>query len=97
MVVVGREEQEDRQFKALADHNRRTIVEIVFRKPGITLQELCAEFPMSRFAVMKHINILEDAGLIASTKRSIYRVFSFVPHSTASLVESWFSQFNREE
>ncbi len=39
---------------------------------------------MSRFAVMKHISILEEAGFIQSEKRSIYRVF---------FVESWFSQF----
>ncbi|MCG8478413.1 MAG: helix-turn-helix domain-containing protein [Spirochaetales bacterium] len=97
MGVTEREERDDLRFKALADHNRRAIVETVYRRPGITLQELCAEFPISRFAVMKHINILEDAGFIASEKRSIYRVFWFVPGSMKSLLESWFSQFIEEE
>ncbi len=94
---MGVAERDDLQFKALADHNRRAIVEIVYRRPGITLQELCAEFPISRFAVMKHINILEDAGFIESEKRSIYRVFSFVPGSTTSFARSWFSQFTEGE
>ena len=96
MGVTDREERDGLQFRALADHNRRTIVEIVHRQPGITLQELCAEFPTSRFAVMKHINILEDAGFIRSEKRSIYRVLSFVPGSTDGLVASWFRRFSEE-
>lgn len=95
MVVTQLDERNDLQFKALADHNRRTIIEIVHARPGITLQELCAEFPVSRFAVMKHINILEDAGFIISEKQSIYRVFSFVPGSTNQLVEAWFSRFTK--
>ena len=87
------DEGRDLAFKALSDHNRRTLIEIIHAKPGITLQELCAAFAMSRFAVMKHINILEDAGFIASEKQSIYRVFSFVPGSTDRIVQSWFSRF----
>ncbi|MFP4511299.1 MAG: ArsR/SmtB family transcription factor [Spirochaetaceae bacterium] len=54
----------DRVFKALGDTNRRRILEILTSTPGATVQEICSQFPTSRFAVMKHLNILETAGLI---------------------------------
>lgn len=90
-------EQQDLQFKALADHNRRAILEIVHRQPGITLQELSAQFPVSRFATMKHINILEDAGFLQSQKRSIYRVFTLRPGALRAFAATWFAQFEQQE
>ena len=83
------EDEVDARFKALADHNRRTIITMVHRRPGITMQEISAAFAISRFAVMNHINLVERAGLIRSEKESIYRHFYPVPGSTAELFESW--------
>ena len=54
----------DAVFKALADPTRRTILDLL--KPGPrTTGQLCGAFPdLSRFAVMKHLGILADAGLV---------------------------------
>src|SRR6476660_5323729 len=55
-------------FKALADHHRRHLLDSLAQNDGQTLSELCAHVPMSRFGVMKHLGILEEAGLITTRK-----------------------------
>ena len=55
-------------FKALADHHRRHLLDSLAQTDGQTLTELCAHMPMTRFGVMKHLDILEDAGLITTRK-----------------------------
>lgn len=55
-------------FKALADHHRRHLLDSLAQNDGQTLSELCARLPMSRFGVMKHLGILEEAGLITTRK-----------------------------
>jgi uncharacterized protein YndB with AHSA1/START domain len=56
-------------FRALADANRRVLLDRLFERDGQTLGELCEALPaMTRFGVMKHLGILEGAGLI-STRR----------------------------
>ncbi len=49
---------------ALSDPLRRRVLEAVAAKPDATVSEICAGFEVSRFAVMRHLNVLEDAGLI---------------------------------
>ncbi len=51
-------------FKALADPVRRRILDIVRNKPAINVNELSAHFEISRFAIRKHVLVLEKAGLI---------------------------------
>jgi DNA-binding transcriptional ArsR family regulator len=60
---------DDRVFKALADPTRRSLLDRLFERDGRTLTELEAEAQMSRFGVMKHLRVLEDAGLVV-TRRS---------------------------
>jgi DNA-binding transcriptional ArsR family regulator len=57
-------------FKALADPSRRFLLDLLFERDGRTLSELEAELPeMTRFGVMKHLRVLEDADLVV-TRRS---------------------------
>lgn len=51
-------------FFALSDPTRRQIVERVAREPGLTVTAICDGFPVSRFAVMRHLNVLEEAGVL---------------------------------
>jgi DNA-binding transcriptional ArsR family regulator len=60
---------DDRVFKALADPTRRSLLDRLFERDGRTLTELEAGAEMSRFGVMKHLRVLEDAGLVV-TRRS---------------------------
>src|SRR5689334_13113777 len=56
-------------FKALADPSRRYLLDLLFAREGRTLTELESELSMTRFGVMKHLKVLEEAGLVV-TKRS---------------------------
>ena len=52
----------DEVFKALADPTRRELLDELFREDGQTLGMLEERFSMSRFGVMKHLKVLEEAG-----------------------------------
>ncbi|HEX5094562.1 MAG TPA: helix-turn-helix domain-containing protein, partial [Acidimicrobiia bacterium] len=59
----------DDVFRALADPTRRSLLDELFREDGQTLHALEAKFEMTRFGVMKHLKVLEDAGLVVTKKR----------------------------
>jgi uncharacterized protein YndB with AHSA1/START domain len=59
----------DEVFRALADPTRRGLLDELHREDGQTLSALEARVPMSRFGVMKHLRVLEDAGLIVTRRR----------------------------
>ena len=54
---------DDRVFKAMADRTRRFLLDLLFARDGRTLTELESELEMTRFGVMKHLRVLEGAGL----------------------------------
>jgi len=59
----------DEVFKALADPTRRSLLDELFREDGQTLSALEQRLPMTRFGVMKHLRVLEEAGLVTTRKR----------------------------
>ena len=59
----------DEVFRALADPTRRSLLDELFREDGQTLTALEERFPLTRFGVMKHLHLLEEAGLV-TTRRS---------------------------
>ena len=67
--VSDADTDEDRVFKALADPTRRLLLDLLFEREGRTLTELESEVEMTRFGIMKHLRVLEEAGLVV-TKRS---------------------------
>lgn len=58
----------DDVFKALADPTRRSLLDALFERDGQTLTALAERFDMTRFGVMKHLGVLEDAGLVVTRK-----------------------------
>ena len=60
---------DDRVFKALADPTRRFLLDLLFAREGQTLTELESAVEMTRYGVMKHLKVLEEAGLVI-TRRS---------------------------
>ena len=58
-----------RVFKALADPTRRFLLDRLFRRDGRTLTELASELDMTRFGVMKHVRVLEEAGLVVTRRQ----------------------------
>jgi DNA-binding transcriptional ArsR family regulator/uncharacterized protein YndB with AHSA1/START domain len=64
----GLEDDTARLWRALADPTRRRILDLLRERPRIT-GEIAAQFPVSRIAVMRHLEVLSQAGLITSRKR----------------------------
>jgi DNA-binding transcriptional ArsR family regulator len=59
----------DEVFRALADPTRRSLLDELFREDGQTLSALEARFDITRFGVMKHLKVLEEAGLVVTRRR----------------------------
>ena len=59
---------EDLVFKALADTSRRFLLDLLHKRDGQTLSELEWELEMTRFGVMKHLKLLEEAGLVITRR-----------------------------
>lgn len=55
-------------FKALADRTRRFLLDRLFKRDGRPLTELASELEMTRFGVMKHLRLLEAAGLVVTRR-----------------------------
>lgn len=84
---------ENNIFKALADPSRRKLLDLLHASDGQTLNDLCVPLDMSRFGVMKHLNILEEAGLITTRKvgREKLHYLNAVP--IRQIYERWVSKF----
>ena len=61
-------DDDDLVFRALADPTRRLLLDRLFERDGRTLTELESELEMTRFGVMKHLRVLEDARLVTTRK-----------------------------
>src|SRR5258705_6660045 len=59
----------DAVFRALADPTRRSLLDELFKEDGQTLSALQQRLPMTRFGVMKHLKLLEQAGLVVTRRR----------------------------
>jgi predicted transcriptional regulator len=79
-------------FKAVADHHRRQLLDSLAQTDGQTLTELCAGMPMSRIGVMKHLDILEQAGLITTRKVGRERLH-FLRPTPLQDVALWLSNY----
>lgn len=81
-------------FKALADDTRRAILDALFTADGQTLTELTGRFPeMTRFGVMKHLAVLEDAGLVTTLKQGRTKRHFLNPVPIAEIANRWISKY----
>lgn len=80
-------------FKALADPNRRKLLDLLYASDGRTLNDLCAPLDMSRFGVMKHLHILEEAGLITTRRAGREKLHYLNAIPIRQLYERWVSKY----
>lgn len=80
-------------FKALADPSRRMLLDLLYEKDGRTLNELCAHLQMSRFGVMKHLRILEEAGLLTTRKAGREKYHYLNPAAIRRIHDRWVSKY----
>lgn len=88
-----RDDELDGVFKALADPTRRGILDRLRENPR-TVADLSGAFPaLSRFAVMKHLRVLEDAGLVKTRKDGRRRWKHLDPAPLRRMYERWVSPY----
>jgi uncharacterized protein YndB with AHSA1/START domain/DNA-binding transcriptional ArsR family regulator len=83
----------DEVFRALADPTRRSLLDELFREDGQTLSALEARFEMTRFGVMKHLRILEEAGLVVSRKAGREKQHFLNPVPIRLVHDRWVSKY----
>src|SRR4051794_13039587 len=83
----------DDVFKALADPTRRKLLDELFHEDGQTLGALEARLPMSRFGVMKHLKVLEEAGLVTTQRRGREKLHYLNPVPIRLVYERWVSKY----
>jgi DNA-binding transcriptional ArsR family regulator len=80
-------------FKALADPTRRLLLDRLFARDGRTLGELVAELEMTRFGVMKHLRVLEDAGLVVTRRSGREKLHFLNPVPIRLIHDRWIDKF----
>jgi uncharacterized protein YndB with AHSA1/START domain len=83
----------DDVFRALADPTRRSLLDELFREDGQTLTALEARLPMTRFGVMKHLRVLEHAGLVTTKRRGREKLHYLNPVPIRLVHDRWVSKY----
>src|SRR5579863_1441944 len=84
---------DDEVFRALADPTRRSLLDELFLNDGQTLSALESRLPMTRFGVMKHLRILEDAGLVLTRRRGREKLHFLNPVPIRLVHDRWVSKY----
>ncbi|MGA3057110.1 MAG: SRPBCC domain-containing protein [Candidatus Limnocylindrales bacterium] len=83
----------DEVFRALANPSRRLLLDRLFERDGQSLVELQAYLPMGRFGVMKHLRVLEDAGLVTTRKVGREKLHYLNPVPIRLVHDRWISRY----
>jgi uncharacterized protein YndB with AHSA1/START domain len=83
----------DEVFRALADPTRRSLLDELFAEDGQTLGALESRLPMTRFGVMKHLRVLEDAGLVVTKRRGREKLHFLNPVPIRLVHDRWVSKY----
>src|SRR5215207_10598702 len=83
----------DEVFKALADPTRRELLDELYERDGQSLSALEERLPMSRFGVMKHLKVLEEAGLVTTQKRGREKLHFLNPVPIRLVHDRWVSKY----
>ena len=84
---------DDRVFKALADPTRRHLLDRLFEREGRTLTELESELEMTRFGVMKHLRVLEEAGLVVTRRSGREKLHFLNPVPIQQIHHRWIDKY----
>ena len=80
-------------FKALADPTRRFLLDALYQRDGQTLTELETRLDMTRFGVMKHLRVLEDAGLVATRRSGREKLHFLNPVPIRLIHDRWIDKY----
>jgi DNA-binding transcriptional ArsR family regulator len=85
----------DLVFRALADRSRRKLLDALNASNAQTLTELCEHLDMTRQAVTQHLTVLENAGLVATSRRGREKLHFLNPVPLQQIYDRWISTFER--
>src|SRR2546425_8641429 len=83
----------DEVFRALAEPTRRSLLDELFKEDGQTLSALEQRLPMTRFGVMKHLKVLEEAGLVTTKRRGREKLHFLNPVPIRLVHDRWVSKY----
>jgi DNA-binding transcriptional ArsR family regulator len=83
----------DEVFRALADPTRRGLLDALLARDGQTLGELQQRLPMTRFGVMKHLRVLEKAGLVVTRRRGREKLHFLNPVPIRLIHDRWVGKY----
>src|SRR5580698_9754146 len=83
----------DEVFRALADPTRRSLLDELFKNDGQTLSALEERLPMTRFGVMKHLRVLEEAGLVVTKRKGREKLHYLNPVPIRLIHDRWVSKY----
>jgi DNA-binding transcriptional ArsR family regulator len=88
-------------FKALADPTRRFLLDLLFTRDGRTLTELVTEMEsrmeMTRFGVMKHLRVLEDADLLVTRRSGREKLHYLNPVPIRLIHDRWIDKYTERQ
>jgi DNA-binding transcriptional ArsR family regulator len=86
-------DDDDRVFRALADPTRRHLLDLLYERDGRTLTELESGLEMTRFGVMKHLRVLEEAGLVATRRSGREKLHFLSPVPIRLIHDRWIDKY----
>lgn len=84
----------DALLAALAHSGRRRMLDLLMAQPGLTVKALASHFEFSRIATIKHLKVLEEAGLLLSEREGRERHLFFNPVPIQLLHDRWTTQYS---
>jgi DNA-binding transcriptional ArsR family regulator len=88
---------DDHVFKALADPTRRFLLDLLFQRDGRTLKDLEGELEMTRFGVMKHLKVLEEATLVITHRSGREKLHFLNPVPIRLIHDRWIDKYRERE
>lgn len=88
---------DDLVFKALADPTRRHLLDLLFQRDGRTLTELESGLSMTRFGVMKHLRVLEQAGLVVTRRSGREKLHFLNPVPIRMIHDRWIDKYTERQ
>jgi len=88
---------DDGVFKALADRTRRLLLDRLFERDARTLTELESDLEMTRFGVMKHLRVLEEAGLVVTRRSGREKLHFLNPVPIRLIHDRWIDKYTEHQ
>jgi DNA-binding transcriptional ArsR family regulator len=88
---------DDAVFKALGDSTRRHLLDRLFERDGRTLSELESDLDMTRFGVMKHLRVLEAAGLVVARRSGREKLHYLNPVPIRLIHDRWIDKYTEHQ